>query len=266
MARIVYFSRGGFCGVEILKWLRAMNDDIVAIVIDARGREKYEREEIIRSSGMAQVSGLDLKDFFLIFHASDLRQPDFLEKLRRLKPDYIISLGFSYIFNKELLDIPTHCVINRHMSLLPLNQGTGCASWAIMNGTPHGVTFHYVDESIDTGDIIAQKEVKVDFTDTAASLGPKIDTASVELFKEIWESIKKGTNKRIKQTGATFHKREDFRRIQEIDLNRQYKAEYLINLLRASTGAHGFGPAYVRLGDGRKINITISLEEASNKT
>ncbi len=94
----------------------------------------------------------------------------------------------------------------------------------------------------------------------AASLRGKLEIASMELFKENWESIKKGTNKRIKQPPGIYRVRRDIEKVQEIDLNQTYKAEYLINLLRALTGA--MSQAYVRLDNGRKINIGISLEEA----
>lgn len=257
MARIVYMSRGGVLGVEILKWLKAMKEDIVAVVVVSRGRDISEREEIVQDSGLAPVAGLAPKDIFL---GAELRQPDFLKKMRQLKPDYILTVFFGHILKKELLDIPALGAINVHPSYLPHNQGADGSSWSIIEGTPHGLTLHYMDEGIDTGDMIAQKEVKVDFTDTVTSLIPKLDIAGSELFKENWESIKKGTNRRIKQPPGTYHSRRDLEKIQEIDLNKTYKAEYLINLLRASTGVGS--PAYVRLDDGRKINISISLEEA----
>lgn len=257
MARIVYMSSGGVLGGEILKWLKATNEDIVALVVASRGRSVSEREEIIRDSGMAPISGLAPGDIFL---GSDLRRPAFLDRMRQLKPDYILTVLFGHILKKELLDIPTFGGINMHPSLLPHYQGAGGSSWSIMEGTPHGVTVHFMDEGIDTGDIIAQKEIPIDFTDTAASLRTKLEDAGLALVKENWESIKKGTNKRLKQSAGSYRARIDLERIQEIALDQMYEAKYLINLLRASTGA--MSPAYVRLDDGRKVNISISLEAA----
>jgi methionyl-tRNA formyltransferase len=259
LARIVYMSLGRVLGVEILKWLRAINENIVALVVTSHERDVSERGKIIQASGLAPVSGLAPKDIFL---GSELRQPDFLKKMRQLKPDYILSVYFPHILRKELLDIPAHGAINMHPSYLPYNRGAGGSSWSIIEGTPHGITLHYMDEGIDSGDIIAQKEVKIDFTDTAATLRTKLDIAGIELFKENWESIKKGTNKRIKQPPGTYHAIKGLEKIQEIDLNQTYKAEYLITLLRALTGASS--RAYVRLNDGRKVNISVSLEEATD--
>ncbi len=244
-------------GVGILKWLKATNEDIVALVVESRGRDISKREKIIQASDLTPISGLAPKYIFL---GSDLRQPSFLNKMRQLKPDYILAMFFRHILPKELLDIPTFGGINMHPSYLPYNRGSSGPSWSIIEGTGPGITLHFMNEEVDAGDIIAQKEIKADFTDNGESLHQKAETVGIELFKENWESIKKGTNKRIKQPPGTYHSRRDTENIREISLDQMYKAEYLINLLRALTGTAR--PAYVRLEDGRKINISISLQEA----
>lgn len=251
MTRVLYMGNN-LVALEVLKWLKDRNENIVGLVVHPPGKRKYG-EEIIHISGLPTE---------LVFSGTEINQTNFLAKMRELKPDIILSIFFGYILGKELIQIPGKGCINLHPAYLPYGKGQYPNVWSIVEETPAGATLHYVDEGIDTGDIIAQKEVIVDFADTGETLYRKLEKACLELFKENWEAIKKGTNKRISQPiGGTYHTTTDIREIDEIRLDKMYKARFLINTLRART----FPPhesAYVVLDDGRKIYIRVSLEEA----
>lgn len=251
MTRVLYMGNN-LVALQVLRWLKGRNENIVGLVVHPPEKRKYG-EEIIHTSGLPTE---------LIFSETDINQASFLDRMRELKPDIILSIFFGYILRKEFIQIPSMGCINLHPAYLPYGKGQYPNVWSIVEETPAGATLHYIDEGIDTGDIIAQKEVIVDFTDTGESLYRKLEKACLELFKENWGAIKKGTNKKISQPiGGTYHTTKDVREIDEIKLGEMYGARFLINTLRART----FPPhesAYVVLDDGRKIYIRVSLEEA----
>lgn len=251
MIRILYMGNN-LVALEVLKWLKDKNENIVGLVVHPPERRKYG-EEIIHASELPTE---------FIFSGIEINQTNFLDRMRELKPEIILSILFDYILRKELIQIPRMGCINLHPAYLPFGRGQYPNVWSIVEETPAGATLHYIDEGIDTGDIIAQKKVIVDFTDTGESLYRKLEKACIELFKENWEAIKKGTTKRIKQpAGGTYHRTKEVTKIDEIKIDENYEARYLLNVLRARTFPP-FESAYVRLSDGRKIYIRVSLEEA----
>jgi len=74
--------------------------------------------------------------------------------------DLIVSFGYRHIIKAESLHNAGAPIINLHISLLPWNRGAHPNFWAFVDGTPHGVTIHLIDEGIDTGAILFQKEVQ----------------------------------------------------------------------------------------------------------
>jgi methionyl-tRNA formyltransferase len=101
-------------------------------------------------------------------------------------------------------------VINLHISLLPYNRGADPTLWSVLEDTPAGVTIHYIDEGVDTGDVIAQRPVELTGDDTLATAYAKLQHAMVELFREQWPAISAGTNERAPQPpGGTAHKVAD---------------------------------------------------------
>jgi methionyl-tRNA formyltransferase len=130
--------------------------------------------------------------------------------------------------------------------------------WSIIEGTPAGVTLHYVDAGIDTGDIIARHEVAVDAVDTGETLYRKLERAAVTLFRENWPAIRAGRIERTAQNdeGAS-HRTRDVETIDRIDLDRTYTGRELINLLRARTFPPHRG-AYIEV-DGQRVYLELSL-------
>jgi methionyl-tRNA formyltransferase len=246
--RILYLGNN-WVAWQLVSWLREQSEEIVGLVVHPMDRRRYG-EEIIHSAGM---------DASRIFDGSRLRQPDVIEAITSLKPEVGISVLFGYILRRELLDLmPAGCV-NIHLAILPYNRGAYPNVWSIVEGTPAGVTLHYVDEGVDTGDIIAQREVAVDPVDTGESLYRKLERTAVDLFKETWPLIRSGRAPRIYQSkgNGTYHSIRGVERIDEIDLDRTYTAGELINIIRART----FPPypgAYFRR-QGRKVYLRLQL-------
>jgi methionyl-tRNA formyltransferase len=198
-----------------------------------------------------------------VFYGSQIAQPEFANALSNLNPDLGISVSFGYILRREVLSrFPLGC-INLHTSLLPWNRGANPNVWSILDGTPAGVTLHYIDNGVDTGKIIAQDEVSVEPTDTGQTLFAKLEQAALSLFARTWPDIlacritpaPQDTSK-----GST-HRVSELAKIDEIDLDQSYTARELINILRARTFPPYKG-AYFVYG-GRKIFMQLTLQEES---
>lgn len=126
-----------------------------------------------------------------------------IDKVQVIKPDIIVSYNYKYILPKEIIDYPGIGAVNLHISYLPWNRGADPNIWGFIEDTPKGVSIHYLDGRIDTGDIIAQKEVKFNTSDeTLKTSYEKLHIELRELFKKFWQQIKKGACSGKKQTGS----------------------------------------------------------------
>lgn len=142
-----------------------------------------------------------------------------IQTFDRIEPDMIdrhsitllISYGYRHIIRREVLDKVPDRAINLHISLLPWNRGADPNLWSFAENTPKGVTIHHLDEGIDTGDIIVQREVSFNNThETLATTYQRLHAEIQELFKQHWHEIKAGTIERKQQTGeGSFHLSRD---------------------------------------------------------
>lgn len=155
------------------------------------------------------------------------------EEIKKYKPDLIVTCAYGQIAPKGVLDIPRLGCINVHASLLPKYRGGAPIQHAIMNGEKEtGITIMYMDEGMDTGDMIDSEKVLIDSKDTLSTLSLKLSKTGAELLERVLPSIIDGTNKRVKQddhmaTYARIIKREDER----LDFHK--KALEIYNQIRA---------------------------------
>lgn len=129
------------------------------------------------------------------------------EEIVLARPDIIITCAYGQIIPKVLLDLPRLGCINVHASLLPYLRGGAPLHHAIIDGYKEtGVTIMYMDESMDTGDIISSVTYPLKDTDTVGTVHDNLMEMGANLLMETLPSIIKGTNKRIKQDNskATF--------------------------------------------------------------
>ncbi len=138
--------------------------------------------------------------------------------IHTLKPNFLISYNYRFIISKEILDHIKDNAINLHISYLPWNRGAHPNVWSFLENTPKGVTIHLIDEGIDTGDILVQKEVFInEEKHTLRSSYMLLHKEIQELFKKNWKKIR---NKEIApkpQKGrGSFHYIKDFERIKPI--------------------------------------------------
>lgn len=124
--------------------------------------------------------------------------------------DLAVSYTYKYILSQEILDALGNNAVNIHNSFLPWNRGADPNMWSIIDGTPRGVTLHYMDTGLDSGDIIAQELVTLEADETLKSSYDKLDQAAKRLFKSaflyypFWDGMCKPAKGR-----GTFHSIKD---------------------------------------------------------
>lgn len=130
-------------------------------------------------------------------NASD---PDFIRKIESHSPDLIVVVAYGKILPKKLINTAKRGAINLHTSLLPKYRGAAPIQWAIINGEKTtGITIMAINEGLDTGDIILQKEVPIKDDDTSEILQEKLFDEGAPLLLESIKQIKEGREKRVKQ-------------------------------------------------------------------
>lgn len=168
------------------------------------------------------VKKLALEENIPVFQPMRIRK-DF-EKLKNLDIDLIVTCAYGQIIPKEVLDMPKYGCINVHASILPKYRGSAPIQWCLFNNDDvTGVTIMYMDEGMDTGDIIKIKEIPILDSDNVGTLHDKLSKLSCDLLLEVLPTIFNKTNDRIKQgnnyTMAPMIKREDER----LDFNEEGK-------------------------------------------
>jgi methionyl-tRNA formyltransferase len=133
------------------------------------------------------------------FNAKDVFN-NFSEYLSKIKADYYLSIYFRRIFTRQHL-AKLGEVINIHPSLLPSYRGPSPTLWALLNNEKYiGITMHYIDSNVDTGDIIAQRRIVIPEDVSGYQLNALAMQQGVRLFKAIFPKMIRGSHRRIKQS------------------------------------------------------------------
>lgn len=189
---------------------------------------------------------------------------DFNEDKESLS-DIVCDLGvlawWPTIIKEPLLSMPKNGYINTHPSLLPYNRGKNYNFWALVEQVPFGVTLHFIDTGIDTGDIVFQVPIDHDWCDTGESLYKKAQTEMIDLFINSYPLIRSGKYVKKSQDikSGTFHYSSELEKICEINLDEKYQGRHILNLLRART-FEGYPGCYF-YENGNKYEIKISINK-----
>ena len=153
-----------------------------------------------------------------VMYINNVNSYNFLENLRKMKIDLIISVAASQKFYNELLNLPTWGCINIHSSPLPKYRGMMPNFWVLYNKEKEtAVTIFKMNENLDDGEIILQEKVKIVSNETLGSLVIKTKELSVKMLIEVTRRIKEGTivlkpNDRSKASYYSFPTKEQARK------------------------------------------------------
>ena len=129
-----------------------------------------------------------------------INSSDFLESIDKCRCDLFISMSFNQIFSKHMIEKPRLGTINCHAGKLPFYRGRNVLNWALINDEKEfGITVHYVDDGIDTGDIIRQKCFPIDDYDDYSSLLSRAYDGCAHLLNQAITDILEGNVKRRAQ-------------------------------------------------------------------
>ncbi len=128
------------------------------------------------------------------------KNEEFINEIKKINPDVICVVAYGKILPKEILEIPRYGCVNVHGSLLPKYRGAAPIQWAVLNGDKEtGITTMYMDEGMDTGDMILKEKVEIGEDETTGELWDRLSKVGGNLLVRTLNEIEKGNAPRIKQ-------------------------------------------------------------------
>ena len=258
--RIIFMGTPEFA-VESLDVLHSSAHEVIAVV--TAPDKPAGRGGKMRSSAVKQYceqNGLTL------WQPANLKDPAFINQVKQVNPDLMVVVAFRML-PKVIWEIPAKGTINLHASLLPDYRGAAPINWAIINGeTETGVTTFFINENIDTGDIIDQTKVAIrptmnagDLHDELKTVGAKLLLRTVDLISSdnVTPTSQKQANASLKLHGAPKITKENTR----INWNRP--GDEIINLIRGMSpypGAHakeGAKKSIVKIFGAEKHDVKL---------
>ena len=196
--RILLFGDGAWAAGSLLQL--AADHNAIGVVIRKSPSDRA-LEEAAKKVGLP------------VFQPDNVNAPEFVDKIAALSPDLSLSISYNQILKAPVLETARLGFVNFHAGKLPFYRGRNVINWAIINGeTEIGLTAHFVDDGIDTGDIILQREFPILWTDTYGDVLNRIVDNLPGFVVETVERIAGGHFDTLQQShlpGTYFTGRED---------------------------------------------------------
>ncbi|NLH45611.1 MAG: methionyl-tRNA formyltransferase [Acholeplasmataceae bacterium] len=245
--RIVFMGSPEFA-VDSLKELAENSHHEVVAVITQPDRPKGRGQKVL----MTAVKEYAMTKCLPVLQPAKIRNKEFIEELRALKPELIVVVAFGQFLPKDILQMPKYGCINVHASLLPKYRGAAPIHYAIMNGEKEtGVTIMMMDEGMDTGAMLSKSVIEISDDMTMGCLHDQLKIAGAKLLIDVVEGLERGTIKPIPQNNdeATYASLLD-KKIEKIVWSSTAKEIHnKVRGLNPWPGAHSFLP------DGRNLKI-----------
>lgn len=198
MCRIVYMGTPDIAAVILERLIEEPYEIVLAVT--QPDRPKGRGHEM----AFSPVKESALKHGIPVFQPEKLRNPEAVAEIEKAKPDMIVVAAFGQILPKSVLSLPKYGCINVHASLLPAYRGAAPIQWAILDGQKEtGVTIMYMNEGLDTGDILLQKAIPIADDETGGSLHDRLAELGAEALTEALPKILDGSLKPVPQGEMT---------------------------------------------------------------
>ena len=196
--RIVFIGTGGI-GLPVLRWLlQSREHELIGVVTQPdkpAGRAQRPEAPPIK----AALAGSALP----ILQPARIKREEAVADIRVLAPDVIVVMAYGQILPRQLLEIPRMACLNLHASLLPRHRGAAPIQAAIVTGDPEsGITVMYMDEGLDTGDILLQSRLEIARDETGGSLYERLAQIAPAALDEAITHLQKGNAPRIPQDSS----------------------------------------------------------------
>ncbi len=191
--KIIFFGTSEFAA-DILRIIS--KKCTIAAVVSQPDRKKGRSLKVSAPAVKVEAERLGIT----VFQPADINDPQFIAKLKALYADAFVVVSFGAMLKAELLNLPKFGALNIHPSLLPKYRGAAPIHRAILAGeTNTGVTIMKMNERLDAGDIILQKELKIGEIDTSETLSGKLAVMGAELLMESMRLLEAGKAEFMKQ-------------------------------------------------------------------
>ncbi|TPE20752.1 methionyl-tRNA formyltransferase [Clostridium perfringens] len=192
--KIVFMGTPDFAVPSLKKMIEKFN---VSAIVTQPDKPSGRGKKV----SISPIKEVGLSNEIPIFQPEKIRTDSvIINKLKELKPDFIIVVAYGQILTKEILDIPRLGCICLHASLLPMYRGSAPINWCLINGeTKTGNTTILMDTGIDTGDMLMRSEVEISESMTAGELYNLLKINGAELLEETINGIITGKICGIKQ-------------------------------------------------------------------
>jgi len=175
--RIVFMGTPRFA-IEPLRACFEVGEVVAVVTQPDKPKGRGQRVAASPVARLAEERGIR------VLQPAKIREPGFLEEMRRIAPDVCVVAAYGKILPSDLLELPPHGCVNVHASLLPRFRGAAPIQWAIAFGDEKtGVCLMKMDPGLDTGPVLACLEVPIRSDETAASLGQLLSERSGELVR-----------------------------------------------------------------------------------
>lgn len=163
--KIIYMGTPEFA-VKPLEKLYEEGFDI-PLVVSQKDRPKGRGKKLLPTAVKARAEELGLE----VFQPDNINSEDSINKLKDIKPDFIVVAAYGQILRKEILSIPKYACINIHASLLPKYRGAAPINWAIIDGEEEtGITIMEMVEKLDAGDMYIKESINIKEGDDAITI------------------------------------------------------------------------------------------------
>jgi methionyl-tRNA formyltransferase len=213
-------------------------------------------------SDFSDFDDLSKKYSFQHVKVDNINDSENIELLKKIKPDLILVMGWSQLLKNDILTIPRFGVIGSHPTQLPKYRGRAPIPWTILKKLKHSaLTFFFIEEGIDDGDILDQKIFEIDDDDDATSLYDKITILGEQMIIDNLNKIKNNTFLRKKQNTDEFIENWPKRTPDDGKIYWNKSSNEIQTLVRATTYPY---PGAFAILDGKHIKIwkIIILDES----
>ena len=247
-----------YVGLRVVEFVASREERVLFVVLDDKDKGSFNHQ-------IEHVCSTELKETSVVT-SSLLRDPGFLDRVSSANPRLGILAWWPNILEGKILDIPRSGWLNFHPSYLPFNRGKHPNFWGLVDNTPCGVTLHYLGETIDGGDIVAQEALEVSWEDTGETVYKRSRELTLDLFKKNFDKIIADSLPRKPQDPdlGNFHKAKEIDAASRIHMDSKYTARNLLNIIRARMfPSH---PTAYFYDNGKKYSLEVVIKEIGTET
>jgi methionyl-tRNA formyltransferase len=195
----VLFIGTGEIGLPVLRWLMESSEHELVGVVTQPDKPVGRDQRIEAPPTKAAAAGSNVR----ILQPKRIRAKDAVAEIRALGPEVIVVMAYGQILPRAVLEIPPVACLNLHASLLPRHRGAAPIQAAIVSGDPEtGISVMYMDEGLDTGDVLLQNRIPIAGNETGDSLHDRLAEIAPAALEAALIALRRGTAPRIPQENA----------------------------------------------------------------